>query len=102
MIQIDLGCILRYFPFGPVADFREAISQMVGSQATRIKMVYASLSAPEAPTHPGAALRYKGILADRDAGAGCFGVGSSSVLRYIPISTENLQLRQSLINWKHL
>ena len=50
MIQIDLGCILRYFPFGPVADFREAISQMVGSQATRIKMVYASLSAPEAPT----------------------------------------------------
>ena len=52
MIQIDLGCILRYFPFGPVADFREAISQMVGSQATRIKMVYASLSAPEAPSHP--------------------------------------------------
>ena len=52
MIQIDLGCILRYFPFGPVADFREAISQMVGSQATRIKMVYASLSAPEAPTLP--------------------------------------------------
>ena len=62
MIQIDLGCILRYFPFGPVADFREAISQMVGSQATRIKMVYASLSVPEAPSHPGAALRYIGIL----------------------------------------
>ena len=34
MIQIDLGCILRYFPFGPVAHFREAISQTVGSQAT--------------------------------------------------------------------
>ena len=62
MIQIDLGCILRYFPFGPVAHFREAISQMVGSQATPIKMVYASLSAPEAPSHPGAALRYIGIL----------------------------------------
>ena len=62
MIQIVLGCILRYFPFGPVADFREAISQMVGSQATRIKMVYASLSAPEAPSHSGAALRYIGIL----------------------------------------
>ena len=62
MIQIDFVCILRCFPFGPVADFLEAISQMVGSQATRIKMVYASLSAPEAPSHPKVRLRYIGIL----------------------------------------
>ena len=59
MIQIDLGGILRYFQFGPVAHFREAISQMGGSQTTRIKMVYASLSAPEAPSHSGAVLNTK-------------------------------------------
>ena len=52
MIQIDLGCILRYFPFGPVAHFREAISQTVGSQATPIKNGLCQFVSPRGPTPP--------------------------------------------------
>ena len=70
MIQIDLGCILRYFPFGPVAHFREAISQTVGSQATPIKMVYASFQPQRPQATQGRRFDTLESWVDRDAGAG--------------------------------